>query len=1203
MKKYLILGLCVFLNVLTQKSNYALAPSSMEVQAKAEDVHLNKALHVIGQALAGIAQFSDLNLERRSRVRLAGIELFDANGIVLRPHFHSLLIHPKSQEIILGFDYQDRQGPQTRIFRFNQSNGVLLGEVEGSEQTRQIYLRLAEINQMKAEIHKAMNTDGDGFLPDWAHTTDPQAGYDRQLALTLYALGLTDMAGLNAMLQDRKLTSQVEVHKVFGGDIPDRGTGPMATFLLIKRLTESGIGLPIIGNHDLWAYLNVEGVHLPFYDGFKGIPEGYMGYAFIGGQLQKVDINKLLQEKLANGNPNYRDKKWWARKLSDFMKRATDQQKKAEASNKSVVDAFQAFYKIKREEVEAPGKSPLLTDLALVQWWALILGRKFNETDVYTGFRSAAEMSVNWWEDRLQEMDDLFNQPEYQTDDGRALVELLLGEIKKVIQIEKTYFEKLNDTEDGWVHAVLDATNYLNYESVEWWSKDWLYHGGRKGKEIVSGRAWGPSMVFELVKNQLLVSARKKFDESPVTSDLSDAYSNKVFHQELGLNRTGIFRHFGSNKAFHGKMVVVKAHQDGVLDNSMVVKAIDEAEPGSVIVVDGGSLTAQSLLGDQLAAKAVKKNLNFIINGVIRDSAEINLMPVGVFALGTTMVKTEKQGRGEFDITSEFGGQAWQTGQYIYVDGYGRIFVSENEIEPTVVAEDQRRHLDRADQTANGFQSFSSRNAFSGPVVAVEAYKDGTLSVSVIRDAISQAQAGSVLVIQAHGLWSDALFNGEVLAQLVEKKIQVILNGAIRDQNILRDQNIGVIALDHEIPQNITGQGRRGTGLSFAGVAWKVGQYAYVDNDGIYVVDQKLDYPVKIDDVDRPWVIGAYQKEIGDAHIWGAITAYSHIPSEWFAAIQEKALAEYKDEQKKKKPDVDVGNVTFNNIPKTWYVDWLDGKYYSYAGEYKDALGKPLPGPHNLFDFHEFDKMPEFYRRNFKLFYQDEYGNTYMHALPPVENIGTESEPDYVARFTYKGIVYEGETFFDGFKAIERDIQNLDAPLSELYEALNLVNSWYADATTKLKPLDLAKYMSYGVGKILDPIGVTRLFVGHNPTDKLAAKKIPQNLENRVFFNDDGMSSHYQSRGLLMRMNRDGVRHFGFNAKGDKAIRSATEGYQVFDEKSKGGLRAPDEIAAQDFLTQVLAELELEEQRLIRKAFLRVNLPLEFSQTIIQQAA
>ena len=132
-------------------------------------------------------------------------------------------------------------------------------------------------------------------------------------------------------------------------------------------------------------------------------------------------------------------------------------------------------------------------------------------------------------------------------------------------------------------------------------------------------------------------------------------------------------RNFGEVTRFGGAVVTIKCHED----NSLVKQCVEEAGGGRVIVVDGGGSRRRSLLGDMLAEKAVANGwAGLVIHGVIRDVDEIARMPLGVQALGTCPVKTEKLGAGQRDIPLQLGGVTVNPGDYIYADNNG-VIVSE----------------------------------------------------------------------------------------------------------------------------------------------------------------------------------------------------------------------------------------------------------------------------------------------------------------------------------------------------------------------------------------------------------------------------------------------------------------------------------------------------------------------------------------------
>jgi len=145
------------------------------------------------------------------------------------------------------------------------------------------------------------------------------------------------------------------------------------------------------------------------------------------------------------------------------------------------------------------------------------------------------------------------------------------------------------------------------------------------------------------------------------TCDLSDDYPDARAIELPFLNA-------GGRAVFSGPAVTIKCHED----NSLVKALVDEPGRGRVIVVDGGGSMRRALLGDMLAEKAAENGWSgLVINGVIRDVDEIGATPLGVQALGTIPVKTEKLGVGQRDVPVHFGGVTIAPGDYIYADNNG----------------------------------------------------------------------------------------------------------------------------------------------------------------------------------------------------------------------------------------------------------------------------------------------------------------------------------------------------------------------------------------------------------------------------------------------------------------------------------------------------------------------------------------------------
>ncbi|CAI8973201.1 ribonuclease E activity regulator RraA [Methylocaldum szegediense] len=156
------------------------------------------------------------------------------------------------------------------------------------------------------------------------------------------------------------------------------------------------------------------------------------------------------------------------------------------------------------------------------------------------------------------------------------------------------------------------------------------------------------------------------------TPDLCDRYSD-THHLQIA---EPIFRPFGGKSAFSGRVTTLKVFEDNVLLRTV----LEEKVENRVLVVDGGGSHRCALLGGNLAKLACDNGWQgIIVYGCIRDSVEINRLPIGIRALHTHPLKSHKKGGGDRDILVTFAGINFRTGYYVYADEDG-IVVSENEL-------------------------------------------------------------------------------------------------------------------------------------------------------------------------------------------------------------------------------------------------------------------------------------------------------------------------------------------------------------------------------------------------------------------------------------------------------------------------------------------------------------------------------------------
>jgi len=131
-----------------------------------------------------------------------------------------------------------------------------------------------------------------------------------------------------------------------------------------------------------------------------------------------------------------------------------------------------------------------------------------------------------------------------------------------------------------------------------------------------------------------------------------------------------ILRTFGGREAFFGQAVTVRCFED----NSRVKDLVGTPGEGRVIVVDGGGSTAKALLGDIMGQAAADNGwAGLVIHGAVRDVEILRTIDLGVQAIGSIPLKTEKLGVGDVGVDVTFGGVTITPGDFVYADANGVV--------------------------------------------------------------------------------------------------------------------------------------------------------------------------------------------------------------------------------------------------------------------------------------------------------------------------------------------------------------------------------------------------------------------------------------------------------------------------------------------------------------------------------------------------
>ena len=155
------------------------------------------------------------------------------------------------------------------------------------------------------------------------------------------------------------------------------------------------------------------------------------------------------------------------------------------------------------------------------------------------------------------------------------------------------------------------------------------------------------------------------------TCDLCDANRHDVSGDFRVL--PPVFLDFGATRTFCGAVATVKCFED----NSLVKATLDTDGRGRVLVVDGGGSLRHALLGGNLGAAAARNGwAGVVIDGCVRDVAELALHKLGIRAIAVMPLPTEKRNQGQSDVPVQLQGVRVRPGDWLYADQDGIVVSS-----------------------------------------------------------------------------------------------------------------------------------------------------------------------------------------------------------------------------------------------------------------------------------------------------------------------------------------------------------------------------------------------------------------------------------------------------------------------------------------------------------------------------------------------
>ncbi|MFO1267687.1 MAG: RraA family protein [Rubrivivax sp.] len=139
-----------------------------------------------------------------------------------------------------------------------------------------------------------------------------------------------------------------------------------------------------------------------------------------------------------------------------------------------------------------------------------------------------------------------------------------------------------------------------------------------------------------------------------------------------GTGSVGVLPYHRAGKATMAGTAVTVRCRGG--DNLVVLRAFDLCRPGDVLVVDAGGDLTNAVLGGIMSAGAAMLGLaGVVVDGAIRDAAEIRERTFPVYARGVNHRGPYKNGPGEINVPVNIGGMVVQPGDIIVGDADGLL--------------------------------------------------------------------------------------------------------------------------------------------------------------------------------------------------------------------------------------------------------------------------------------------------------------------------------------------------------------------------------------------------------------------------------------------------------------------------------------------------------------------------------------------------
>lgn len=346
--------------------------------------------------------------------------------------------------------------------------------------------RVVQLKTLIPEIDKELKTPGSGDLPWYAVISDFHGDHVKMSNLVSVVLaellpGFKEKIG--SLDPEKKIKDQIDaaglsLKEVKGvlelnGDLFDRGKNGIRCFLIalqLKELLPADKFVYIRGNHCFWAQNNIEGRHLPFYDGFN-----FYGDKVAEDLIKEYRDTEEYKKYFDVGGDVDGAKLWWAARLVEYNK---------------IQEAYENDFKF---EDGLTGKEKLERFVAAVDKYSEIWTKDQQDAmenfagyfksisvpDPAIGLRAVFKTSTIWWQNLHKQLGEVYTARKNAGADAQELA-IWAEAIRLSRQLSDEVGSRSQDAlqKGQWWYRIFESINTQAYSSLEWWAKDWSSHSG-----------------------------------------------------------------------------------------------------------------------------------------------------------------------------------------------------------------------------------------------------------------------------------------------------------------------------------------------------------------------------------------------------------------------------------------------------------------------------------------------------------------------------------------------------------------------------------------------------------------------------------------------------------------------------------------------------------------------------------------------------